>query len=971
MNDYQKNGTTYPHGRPQLLDHHGRPFDQSRLDKNGRPDGSPEIGGIALPHSFTFIARSGGAYNTYWHERYDEALRHSREDARVMKRDAYLMSLLRERKDAVASLNWHLEVPDPRDPFQMRIKDRVTRLIRGIPLLDRIIGWLLEAIWFGRYGVQVEWDWTQVQDRGKDGRPDGRNRRGVTIAQAWPVNGDKIGFQYDHTPYIQVSSEMEGKFPNADIISTTNGRAITLRGTWRDRFILHRHIMEDFDYFDPDQAGGIHGVGVRSVLFWTNWLKLEWLSSITDFFDRIGLGFTQWRYPAGNPQAKAQAEEAARSQSSRSHLLVPVWGESGKDALTGVERVEVPTAGTEALRSLIEYLDGHIERYVVGQSGSSRSAPSGIGNEAATEFQISTKASITLGDAKNLAVSLSGSKNEPGIVNFIQKYSAPEADFPIRWVFDVENPQSESKLNSVRTLVDFGLEIKADEVRAAAGYSKPSEGDELIKPPTPPGGVGAPPGMPSPDGGDPAAGGQSPEGEPGEGDEAESGDFLEALRMRRGEPQRYSASDQVWRDMGFVRMSATGLPLHRWYSPTTRQSRIQSVPPGQGKKGTRGTVSMKWQKAPKEPRLALGSATLARLEQALRLMFDGWVTASSLPKLIGAHDGSTVTADVARGEDRSLDILASDGEASWKLTLRPDGDLALVGADAENSKVGRAARAAIVAGVDGLETEEEEFDLTDPPEDALPDVSVRDGNDERRERRLSMIDDILAEADQLFPPEKALSGGSEAHKYSSTQFDIGESDPLLARRLLKLGEKIAEQDLADDGREDAPHITCRFGLHGHDPAEVAKIVSNFGPVKVRLGGISVFEVRKPGKNYDVVKIDVIGDDLHELHNKLAALPHTDTHPTYQPHITLSYVKPGLGKEYAGPSGLEGTEFTSDAITFSDRHRQKSRIPLGRRETPREQFSRLDRAVRYLRERGRMEEADHLIRVADSMIGVSR
>ena len=820
MNDYQRNGAAHPNGRPKLLDHNGRPFDESRLDKDGRPDGSPMIGGIALPHSYTFIARSGGAYNTYWHERYDEALRHSREDAKVMKRDAYLMALLQERKLAVASLNWHLEVPDPRDPFQMRIKDRITRLIRSIPLLDRIIGWMLEAIWYGRYGVQVEWDWTSVQDRGKDGRPDGRNRRGLTISQAWPVNGDKIGFQYDHTPYIQVSSEMEGKLPHADIISTTNGRAMTLRGTWRDRFLLHRHIMEDADYFDPDQGGAVHGVGVRSVLFWTNWLKLEWLSSITDFFDRIGLGFTMWKYPAGNPQAKAQAEEAARSQSSRSHLLVPVWGEGGKEALTGVERVEVPTAGTESLRSLIEYLDGHIERYVVGQSASASSGSSGIGNEAATEFQVDTKSRITLYDAKNLAVSLSGSKIDPGLVNFIQKHSAPEADFPIRWVFDVENPQSESKLNSVRTLVDFGLEIKADEVRAAAGYSKPSEGDELIKPPAPPGGMpggmpgmegGAPPGMPGMDGGDPSGmpppdGAVPPDGAPQEGEEAEGGDFLEALRMRRGEPERYGAAPSgAWRDMGIVRMSPTGLPLHRWYDPQTRQSRIQSVPPGQGRRGKRGTASTRWMAGPKPARLALPSGMQARLEQALQLMFDGWVNASSLPKLIGAPDGSTVTADVARGEDRSLDILASDGEASWKLTLRPDGDLALVAASASPDKVGRAARAAIVAGVDGLETEQEEFDLTDPPDEAISDPKVLEANDERRNRRLTQIDEILAEADGQFPPEHAKPGA----ELKGAAIPVGKSggsevaSPVEQNR--RLGRAV--QYLRERGRmEEADHL---------------------------------------------------------------------------------------------------------------------------------------------------------------------
>ena len=50
--------------------------------------------------------------------------------------------------------------------------------------------------------------------------------------------------------------------------------------------------------------------------------------------------------------------------------------------------------------------------------------------------------------------------------------------------------------------------------------------------------------------------------------------------------------------------------------------------------------------------------------------------------------------------------------------------------------------------------------------------------------------------------------------------------------------------------------------------------------------------RLPG--VDLYAVDVGGARLHELHERLANLPHTSTHPVYVPHLTLAYVKSGKG-----------------------------------------------------------------------------
>jgi hypothetical protein len=348
-----------------LLDQYGRPF---------RSDGSARPNGMALPHGWQFVAKTSGAFQTYWMERFDEALRKSREDANVMRRDPWLRSLLQERITAVQNLPWHLEVPDESDPAQVACKDGMTRIVKAVPGFRRILGWLLEATWYGRFGVQFEWAWGKVRDRQVG------TRKALTVAQSWPVNGDKIGYRYDHTPTVQIyapEGEALKAYGNAEVITTTNGRAIVLSGTWRERFVIHKYMMEDRDYYSPEEAGAVHGVGVRDVLFWMDWMKKEWMGSICDFFSRVGLGVTMWKYPAGNAAALAAMKQAARDQSDRAHIFIPVTPEDAANHVTGMERVEIPVAGAESLTELVKYLDHVMERYVVGQEGSASATGAG------------------------------------------------------------------------------------------------------------------------------------------------------------------------------------------------------------------------------------------------------------------------------------------------------------------------------------------------------------------------------------------------------------------------------------------------------------------------------------------------------------------------------------------------------------------------------------------------------------------
>jgi 2'-5' RNA ligase/transcriptional regulator with XRE-family HTH domain len=149
-------------------------------------------------------------------------------------------------------------------------------------------------------------------------------------------------------------------------------------------------------------------------------------------------------------------------------------------------------------------------------------------------------------------------------------------------------------------------------------------------------------------------------------------------------------------------------------------------------------------------------------------------------------------------------------------------------------------------------------------------------------------------------------------KFSSTQFELPED---LARLVREFAADIPDGELAEDGREDTPHVTVKYGLHTTDVDDLlAALGSNFGPVTVRLGKTSIFA----GDEFDVLKIDIEkSPDLFALNRFLSDnLDHTTTHPDYKPHVTIAYLNPGEGEKYAGDDFLNGQEFQFNQLIFS-------------------------------------------------------
>lgn len=106
------------------------------------------------------------------------------------------------------------------------------------------------------------------------------------------------------------------------------------------------------------------------------------------------------------------------------------------------------------------------------------------------------------------------------------------------------------------------------------------------------------------------------------------------------------------------------------------------------------------------------------------------------------------------------------------------------------------------------------------------------------------------------------------------------------------------------GLEDEPHTTLLFGLHDDVTDEdVSKVLNKYKYSTCKLHNPSLFE----NPDYDVLKFDVKGDNLHKTNVDLRRYPHTNSFPDYHPHTTIGYLKPGMGRKYVNK--LKGMNYS--------------------------------------------------------------
>ena len=114
------------------------------------------------------------------------------------------------------------------------------------------------------------------------------------------------------------------------------------------------------------------------------------------------------------------------------------------------------------------------------------------------------------------------------------------------------------------------------------------------------------------------------------------------------------------------------------------------------------------------------------------------------------------------------------------------------------------------------------------------------------------------------------------------------------KNILKMIDKEDVYDEDGFGYEKDSHITLLFGLlQGIEDEEIKNMLSGIPKPFIELNEVNIFG----GTEYDVVKFDITNQMLNDINSNLKTLPNTQTHPEYNPHMTICYVKPGRGVKY--------------------------------------------------------------------------
>ena len=429
-----------------------------------------------VPHIATFQGFANTLAKTYFPT--DEAIKNAWENSRYMRNDLAVMECVEMRRRSVALLEWRVVPEDQDDPRQADAARIVEKLIKKTPRFMQLRENLLSAIWYGKYGIQLQWGQTQVK-----GTP-------YFYIYNWvPVSGDKIVFKIlQGLPYEKeqigirigygtdkVREEYEGQ-----ILPTDRGSAYFLSDEQRDRFIVHRHMVEDGDYDDPYSGGSIFGVGIRSRIYWTWYLMKETLAWLMEYVERSATGFEIWYYPAGNEKARDAVAQAAENRVGHSGniVLVPqLEGQLGSSYQ--MQRIEPSMSGADTCMSIVrEFFQHQIKRYVLGQTLTTEASGTGLGSNLAT-IHLETYLQIIKYDALNLEETLTSD-----LVEKLRKFNFPDLDEGcLRFHIETDEIDHADRLQSIRTLYDMGAPISQEQAFSAAGMTAPKEDEpQLVNP---------------------------------------------------------------------------------------------------------------------------------------------------------------------------------------------------------------------------------------------------------------------------------------------------------------------------------------------------------------------------------------------------------------------------------------------------------------------------------------------------------
>jgi phage gp29-like protein len=164
--------------------------------------------------------------------------------------------------------------------------------------------------------------------------------------------------------------------------------------------------------------------------------------------------------------------------------MVPVPPGDQQD-LFGVEHIEPGLQGVDRLLEVIKTYFGHkIKRYILGQTLTSEADATGLGS-GVSDAHLATFADIVAYDSRNLEETLSEE-----FVRHVQLWNFPQsAKHYLHFVIDTEAPDTQKRMEALKSAWDMGARIKSTDIMDIIGASMPTDEDPQVFNPQVVGGI--------------------------------------------------------------------------------------------------------------------------------------------------------------------------------------------------------------------------------------------------------------------------------------------------------------------------------------------------------------------------------------------------------------------------------------------------------------------------------------------------
>jgi hypothetical protein len=433
-----------------------------------------------IPHADQFAAKYNYPSRTY-RSYFDEALRDDYQNALAMHRDGFWYELISHRTLPVTLLDHTIKSDDSEDEEQKQVCNQVDLIIRSTNRFQYFKRILLEACFFGKYGVQCIF-----------GKKIINGKEQTVILRHQPVMGDKIIYDWDGTPAVLInpaapfiknlSLEIHNKF----VRQTDRGMAFFLATPFfRDRFVIHEFEPSDTDFlYEADMAEAVHGLGLRSRMYWIWNLRHELLSWAMDGLQRVGVnGMLVGYYASGNPQAQDNMVNALINlMKNNVTVIATTAGIPPKEQIT---HIPITGIGYDVILTFVLHFEEIMRRGTLGQNLSSKSAATGLGSGVA-ELQGDAQENVTLYEAGNFQDTLNDQ-----LIPITLKYNkfkykgkmvrGDELPFSVFFKFSMDRRNALEAIEVAERLFQMGVPLDGDNLRDKGGLPRPNSKESTIR----------------------------------------------------------------------------------------------------------------------------------------------------------------------------------------------------------------------------------------------------------------------------------------------------------------------------------------------------------------------------------------------------------------------------------------------------------------------------------------------------------